>query len=123
VSPETFHAVCASLRGATLEVLWQVDQVYKVGGRMFAALEPNGSISFKANDVAFEMLAQTGLARPAPYSARAKWVCVDVTHALPDEDLRRYLEEAHALIAARLTRKLRRELGLDEWLEQRAGIG
>jgi predicted DNA-binding protein (MmcQ/YjbR family) len=112
MTPEAFDACCRSLPGTTMDVLWEVDHVYKVGGRMFAVLAPGGSFSFKANDVAFEMLVETGAARPAPYMARAKWVYIDDPEALPDEDLRRYLKEAHSLIAARLTRKARRELGL-----------
>ena len=112
MTPEAIHAFCLSLPGVTMEVLWQVDQVYKVGGKMFAATGPSGGLSFKANDVAFEMLVETGAARPAPYAARQKWVLVDDPKTFPDADLRAYLTEAHALIAAKLPRKAQRELGL-----------
>ncbi len=112
MTPEAIDAFCRSLPGATMEVLWQVDQVYKVGGKMFAATSPTGGLGFKANDVAFEMLIESGAARPAPYAARAKWVMVDHPSTFPDEDLRRYLAEAHALISAKLSKKLQRELGL-----------
>ncbi len=37
---------------------------------------------------------------------------VDHPSTFPDEDLRRYLAEAHALISAKLSKKLQRELGL-----------
>ena len=112
MTPEAFDAACRALPGATMDVLWEVDHVYKVGGRMFAVLGPSGTFSFKASDLAFEMLVQTGAARPAPYMARAQWVYFDDPHALPDEDLKAYLKSAHALTAAKLTRKLQRELGL-----------
>jgi predicted DNA-binding protein (MmcQ/YjbR family) len=68
--------------------------------------------SFKADDVAFEMLTSEGVARPAPYLARAKWVSFAAVEDAPDDDLRAYLQEAHALIAAKLTRKARQALGL-----------
>ena len=112
MSPEAIDAFCRSLPGATMEVLWGADQVYKVGGKMFAATGPGGGVSFKANDVAFEMLVETSAARPAPYAARAKWVMIDDPSTFPDRDLRSYLTEAHALIAAKLSKKLQRELGL-----------
>jgi predicted DNA-binding protein (MmcQ/YjbR family) len=112
VTPEAFDAFCRSLPGASMKVQWEVDQVYKVGGRMFAVLGPNGWFSFKANDVAFEMLIETGAAKPAPYLARARWVHFDDPDALPDEDLKLYLQAAHALTLAKLSGKLRRELGL-----------
>ncbi len=112
MTPEAFDAFCLSLPGTSMNIAWEVDRLYKVGGKMFAVLGPDGVVSFKANDVAFEMLVETGAARPAPYLARAKWVHVDDPEALPDADLKRYLADAHALIAARLTRKARRDLGL-----------
>jgi predicted DNA-binding protein (MmcQ/YjbR family) len=113
MTPEAADAFCRSLPAATMNIQWEVDQVYKVGGKMFAVIGPGGTLSFKANDIAFEMLAETGAARPAPYMARAKWVFLDDLRSMADEDLRKYLASAHAIIAARLTRKARRELGLD----------
>jgi predicted DNA-binding protein (MmcQ/YjbR family) len=68
--------------------------------------------SFKASDLAFEMLVEQGVARPAPYLARAKWVQLLASDALPDETLVAYLGQAHALVAARLPRKARAALGL-----------
>lgn len=112
MTPEALDAFCRSLPGVTMEVLWGADEVYKVGGKMFAATGPSGGVSFKANDVAFEMLVETGAARPAPYSARFKWVLVDDPSAFGADDLRRYIAESHAIAAATLTRKARAELGL-----------
>ena len=110
MSPGEIDAFCRSLPGVTMEVLWGADEVYKVGGKMFAVLGPDGTVSFKANDVAYEMLTETGAARPAPYSARFKWVFVDDASGFGD--LKAYLAEAHALIAGKLSRKTRAQLGL-----------
>ena len=112
MTPAALDAFCRALPAVTMDRLWGADDVYKVGGRMFAVLGPGGTLAFKANDVAFEMLTETGAARPAPYMARAKWVFFDDPEAVPDADLRAYLAEAHALTAARLTRKARSQLGL-----------
>ena len=112
MTPEALHAFCLALPAATMNIQWEVDQVYKVGGKMFAVSGPGGTLSFKADDVAFEMLVETGAARPAPYLARAKWVYFDRLDGLPRAELRRYLGNAHALIAAKLTGKRRRALGL-----------
>jgi predicted DNA-binding protein (MmcQ/YjbR family) len=112
VSPAEIDAFCRSLNGATREILWETDRVFKVGGKMFAVLGPSGTLSFKANDIAFEVLTETGAARPAPYMARAKWVFFDDPTDFDETDLKAYLKEAHAIIAERLTRKLRAQLGL-----------
>lgn len=113
MTPKAFDDACLSLPGATMEVLWGADNVYKVGGRMFAVCGPNGTASFKANDIAFEMLVETGAARPAPYLARARWVFLDRLDSMPDQDLRAYLAQAHALIAAKLSRKARAAIGME----------
>jgi predicted DNA-binding protein (MmcQ/YjbR family) len=48
----------------------------------------------------------------APYLARAKWVQFADLAALEDAEVRGWLAQAHALVAAKLTRAVRRELGL-----------
>lgn len=107
-----FHRVACALPGATMEILWGADRVYKVGGKMFAAMGPSGSLSFKASDIAFEILTEGGRARPAPYMARAKWVYFESVDQLGEDELESYLATAHALTAAKLTKKQRAELGL-----------
>jgi len=112
MSQAAFDAAAMALPGVTMSVQWGDDRVYKVGGKMFAVMGPAGSFSFKASDVAFEVLTETGQARPAPYLARAKWVYFERADALPADELAGYLKTAHGLVAAKLTRKLRAELGL-----------
>ena len=112
MSPAEVEAWCRSLPAATAEIQWQADLLFKIGGKMFAVLGPSGTLSFKANDVAFEMLCETGAARPAPYLARAKWVYLDAVEAFDGEDLKSYLAEAHRIVAAKLPRKVRAGLGL-----------
>ena len=96
-----------------MNVQWGVDHVYKVGEKMFACLGPGGSLSLKASDIAFDVLTGSGRARPAPYLARAKWVYFDDISGLDPGELAAWLASAHALVAAKLTRAKRRELGLD----------
>jgi predicted DNA-binding protein (MmcQ/YjbR family) len=117
VSPEAFEAHCLGLPGVTLVIQWGGTSVFKVGGKIFALA--NGLVErrasgfmFKVSDMAYELMIEAGIARPAPYLARAKWVQLVSNDALPDVELAAYLDQAHALIAAKLTRAARRELGL-----------
>ena len=123
MTPEAFDAVCMGLTGATHVRQWGGSEVYKVGGKIFAILAAFGphegpdrgdgrAATFKASDMAYELLIEHGLARPAPYLARAKWVQLVRGDALSDQDLRAYLVQAHALVAARLTKAAQRALGL-----------
>lgn len=70
MTPEAFDKACLGLPGATLSVQWGDDHVFKVGGKMFAVrgtgVTLGGGISFKASDVAFEVLTESGRAAPAP---------------------------------------------------------
>jgi predicted DNA-binding protein (MmcQ/YjbR family) len=112
MSPAAFDTACRALPAATMDVQWGVDQVYKVGGRMFAVTAPGQGCSIKVTDIAFEALVETGRARPAPYLARAGWVRFDDLADVDDAEMTDWLATAHALVAAKLTRKQRAELGL-----------
>jgi predicted DNA-binding protein (MmcQ/YjbR family) len=107
---------CLSLPGATLSIQWGADRVFKVGGKMFAAMGPREmrpqTLSFKTSDESFHILTRAKHIIPAPYLARAKWVQLQKLDALSAKELRVYLERAHALVAERLPRKTRLALGL-----------
>ena len=104
---------CLALPGATLDHPFGHDHdTYKVGGKMFAMVGGEGAVSFKASDIAYEILTGSGQARPAPYMARAKWVNLPDPDAWDDEELAEHLAIAHRIVAAKLTRKARAELGL-----------
>lgn len=98
-----------------MDIQWGSDQVYKVGGKMFAVMgDPvaQDGVSFKASDVAFEVLTEAGRAIPAPYLARAKWVKFVDLAALDEAEVVDWLKSAHGLVAAKLPKKLQGELGL-----------
>ena len=108
MSPKAFHTAALALPGASFDVKWGADRVYSVGGKMFAVAgaenDPAPRYSLKVSDMAFELLVEQGLARPAPYLARAKWVQLIKADALPDAELIAYLKEAHRIVASGLTK-------------------
>ena len=105
--------VCLALPAATLDHPFGDDHdAYKVGGKMFAIVGGMGGLSFKVSDIAYEVLTESGHARPAPYMARAKWVNLPRTDDWPDDELAEHLAIAHGLVAAKLTKKARAALGL-----------
>ena len=113
MTPAAFDKVCRVLPGVTMDHPWDGHDVYKVGGRMFAVYSPGeDTFSFKASDIAFEVLTETGPGKPAPYLARAKWVWFGSLKDQDADEVEGWLKTAHTLIAAKLTKKLRAELGL-----------
>ena len=112
MTPEALDDACRALPAVTKVVQWGGADVYKVGGRIFAIAGQGGGFSFKVTDIAYEALTESGRARPAPYLTRAKWVLFDNPADLDDAEIVAWLATVHALIAAKLTRAQRRELGL-----------
>jgi predicted DNA-binding protein (MmcQ/YjbR family) len=117
VTYEEFDRFCAALPQATYVEQWGGAHVWKVGGKVFAigGWEEDGpAFTFKASPIAYELMqAEPGL-RPAPYLASRgmKWLQRVDDASLSDEDLKAYLRKSYDLVAAGLTRRLRRELGL-----------
>jgi len=104
-------AFAAGLPAATLDIKWDTDWVASVGGKMFFVGGPEPgrwtACAFKVDEHRFlELSGLPGLA-PAPYLARAKWVQLRDPKALPLAELKALVARSHALVAARLPKKLR----------------
>jgi predicted DNA-binding protein (MmcQ/YjbR family) len=101
-----------ALKGVTLDHPWGDDHdVYKVCGQDVRDDRQHGGLSMKVSDIAFEVLTDSGRARPAPYIPRAKWVHLDNPNDWPKDELVAQLRAAHSLVVARLTKKIRPKLG------------
>jgi predicted DNA-binding protein (MmcQ/YjbR family) len=108
---DEIEAAAMALPAVTKVVQWGDSDVYKVGGKVFAICGLSGGLSFKVSEIGFVALTEGGPARQAPYLAKGHWVIVDLDGA-NDADLTDWLTMAHGLIAAKLTRVAKRELGL-----------
>ena len=76
---EELREQCLSLPGATENIQWGNNRVFKIAGKMFACsgVEPDSRYSFKCDQERFlELTDQPGIV-PAPYLARASWVQID----------------------------------------------
>jgi predicted DNA-binding protein (MmcQ/YjbR family) len=113
MTPKQVEAAALALPGAVVTYPWGDDHpVYKVGGKMFAAMGGGKapSLSFKVGDVAFEMLIEREGIVPAPYLARAKWVQLTTLKVMDDAEIRERLAEAHRLVVEKLPKKLRPQI-------------
>jgi len=114
---EEFNTFCKGLKATTNVVQWGNASVWKVGGKIFAICsiwgdDPHQKISFKCSDLSYQILCELEGMVPAPYLARAKWVQVQQPGALSDDDIKSYITDAHVIIAAKITKAKRMELGL-----------
>ena len=109
---EEVEAIALALPAAEKVIQWGGSEVYKVGDKVFAICGLRGGLSFKVSEIGFMALTdEGGPGRQAPYLAKGSWVIVDLDDAGPDE-ARGWVAASHELIAAKLTRKARAELGL-----------
>ncbi|MEY9692622.1 hypothetical protein ABH976_003768 [Bradyrhizobium ottawaense] len=71
MTPKSFETRCLGLPAVTKVVQWEGTSVFKVGGKMFALgggfAARSGGYMFKTANMAYAMLIEHGLARPAPY--------------------------------------------------------
>lgn len=108
-----FAKYVQSLPAVTLHEQWNA-LVAKVGGKVFALCgDDTGGIVFKVTEMSFEGLTTIDGIGQAAYFAKRQWVHVARDADLPVKDLKAYIKASHDMIAARLTRKLRAELGLE----------
>lgn len=110
-SPKAFDTFVLSLPATSLVGQWG-GHVAKVGGKVFALCGAEShDIVFKVTELSLEGLTAIEGIGQAPYFAKRQWVSVG-KGALGDADLKAYLRASHAMVVAKLTKKLRAELGL-----------
>lgn len=114
---DEFNAFCKAMPATSHVIQWGNADVWKVGGKVFAICGWNGgaaAFTFKVGDVAFEVLPEQPGIRPAPYLASRgmKWLQVYEVGALSEVSLREHIVMSYDMVVAKLTKKLRAELGV-----------
>jgi predicted DNA-binding protein (MmcQ/YjbR family) len=107
---------CMSMPHATESLQWGDDLVFKVGGKMFAALVLKPApvwLTFKCMPEAFAELTERPGIIPAPYSARYYWIALQTREALRQNELERLLRNSYELVLEKLPRKTRAALTQD----------
>lgn len=109
---DEIEAYAMALPAVTKVVQWGGSDVYKVGGKVFAVCGFESGLAFKVSEIGFVVLTEAGgPGRQAPYFAKGHWVVVDLADLDPQE-ASGWIATAHGLIAAKLTKAARAELGL-----------
>ena len=117
---DEYNAFCGSLTHSTHVVQWGGSHVWKVGGKVYAiggGDGPNGlRVSFKVSDLAFDILKEQPGCQGAPHLASRgmKWIQRFSAEAVDDAALKDYIAESYRLVSLGLTKKLQKELGLNQ---------
>ena len=105
---QRLRQLCLTLPGATEQIQWGADLVFKVGGKMFcvACTEVAPVVtSFKCDAETFAELCEREGIIPAPYLARAQWVALERWDALDDREFHGFIERAYGLVKQKLPKK------------------
>ena len=112
---DEFNAFCEALPGTSYVMQWGDSHVWKVGGKVFAigGWAEGPGYTFKVSEIAYEMLKNEPGLRPAPYLASRgmKWIQHYKKPGLSDTDLKYYIRESYRIVAEKLPKKKRKELG------------
>ena len=116
---DKFDTFCTKLPATSRVIQGGGSRVWKVGSKVFAIggwAEKDPAFTFKVYVEAYDFLRDQPGLRPAPYVATRgmKWIQQYAKPGLSDKQLREFLSQSHLLASLNLTKKARRELGLDE---------
>jgi len=117
---DDFNKYCQSLKSTSYVVQWGGSHVWKVCGKVFAIggweKIDAPAFTFKTSEADFFFMQEEIGFRPAPYMASRgmKWIQIYDTAELDDAEIKVYLKESYRLVAAGLSKKKQRELGLIE---------
>jgi predicted DNA-binding protein (MmcQ/YjbR family) len=120
LTQKQFNDFCSKLSVTTHVVQWGGADVWKVGGKVFAIGgwskddENVFGVTFKVSEIAYEMLREAEGCRPAPYLASRgmKWIQSYAKPGLTAKELKDYIKTSHKIVAAGLSKKKQKELGL-----------
>ena len=113
---EDLMNICMKLKGTTTDIKWEDHLCFNVGEKIYLITSPDQvppNASFKVSEEDFDALSERDGIGQARYFARRQWVSVDNIGLLSNEEWETYITRSHQLVASKLTRKKRLELGIE----------
>ena len=113
---ETILGIGERLPGTTIDIKWDHHICLNVGDKMYLITSPDQNpihASVKVSDEKFDTFLEKEGVRIAPYLGRYKWIEIDDISRFSVCEWEEIVKEAHELIAAKLSLKKRKELGIE----------
>jgi|SRR5579872_3931044 len=112
---EALRRYCLSLPHTTEGMQWGDNLLFRIGGKIYVIVAVDSvpvRFAFKCTPQEFaELIEREGIV-PAPYMARNHWVSAMGFDVLPRTELKRLIKDSYAMVAAKLPKKARAEMGL-----------
>lgn len=114
-SQREFDVFVESLTGGRAMDQWE-SRIAKVGEKVFAMLGGAHAeaphIVVKVDPGEFDFLTTLPGVTQARYMAKGHWIAIREGSAMPDDEIRACIADSWSLVAAKLTKKERAELGV-----------
>jgi predicted DNA-binding protein (MmcQ/YjbR family) len=113
---EDLQSICQKLPGTTTDIKFERHLCFNVGEKIYLITSPDdlpANASFKVSEEDFVELTEREGIEQARYFAKRQWVTVQDISLLEREEWESYIRRSFALVAAKLTKKKRAELGIE----------
>ena len=113
---EDLQLICEKLPGTTTDIKWEHHLCFNVGEKMYLITSPDEippNASFKVSEEDFVALTERPGIQQARYFARRQWVSVEDIALLNKDEWDRLIKASYKLVSAKLTKRLRTELGIE----------
>lgn len=112
---DQLRAIALKLPGATEDIKWETHLCFSVADKMFLVTSPDmlpSNASFKVDENNFdELVSREGFIKHK-HLGRHHWVNLDNINRLTKKDWKEYIEQSYNLVAAKLSQRVRKQLGL-----------
>lgn len=113
---EQLQSLALSFKASTEDLKWEEHLCFSVGAKMFLLTSPSEvpvRACFKVSEEDFDALCDRGEGfHQAAHFAKRKWIAVDDINLLSSKEWKHYLQASYDSVVAKLTKKLRGELGV-----------
>ena len=114
---EELETICDGFPGVTKGIKWEDHLCFNIGDKMFLVTAPDAvppSATFKVPPDQFEeLIARDGFSM-ADYIGRYHWVKLNDISLLSHKEWERYARQSYLLVASKLPKKQRTELGIPD---------
>lgn len=112
---ENLQILANSFKAVTEDIKWEDHLVFSVGAKMFLLTSPDEvpvTACFKVSEEDFEELIARDEFYQAAHFAKRKWIAINDINKLSNKEWKIYLQRSYDSVVAKLTKKLRNELGV-----------
>ncbi|MFV8345327.1 MmcQ/YjbR family DNA-binding protein [Flavobacterium sp. ZB4P13] len=110
---EELQVICKSNAAVTENIKWGNDLCFCIGEKIFLVIgldQSPTSAAFKVLDEEFEEMSHREGFKPAPYTARYKWVLAEDINVLSAKEWQHYVTQSYTLVKDKLPAKIKKEL-------------